>query len=437
VVVKATFELGARGVMRLSSPDPVERGERVDASGAFVAADDLAPFLSRADVWVVGAGPDREPERSRLRIDRGSNVLLDRSIEGGASRDAAGRLRFPALGPLSRGWPVRRRLLGSVDPQLVEGQVLAIPDAFDWRYFQAAPLDQRIEYLHGTERVVIEGLARGGRIDVRLPGFMAAAALSAAGSTPRALRMVGDSLAIDLDRMVAHLVFRGHALLQGDPQRARVVARLVGVDDAVDAPASQVPLSSTAPADATHAVSSADAPELSLAVTNEIEGPELERLRGQFATPFERAPVVAAASPEQAAADPPRRAASLGGSTLDVDPDEVASLRAQYLPFTPSTHDPQAPAHGSHVPFARPRAPELESTAGIDEAELRALRAARATPFRSPAADASHAPAVVAPEPNAVAPEPPSVESPPAPDPEGPWSEHFLAALAKTDHEPR
>lgn len=74
-----------------------------------------------------------------------------------------------ALGPIGRGWPLRRRYAGTYDQAWIDNVFPFLPRDFDERYFQTAPLDQQIDPpMPGTE-IVIVGLTPTGREAFRLP----------------------------------------------------------------------------------------------------------------------------------------------------------------------------------------------------------------------------------------------------------------------------
>ena len=82
---------------------------------------------------------------------------------------AGGNYRPMALSPIGRAWEPRWRYAGSYDESWLENRAPFWPDDFDYRYFQAAPPDQIIEYAHGGEEVVLDNLSVGGTRSFRLP----------------------------------------------------------------------------------------------------------------------------------------------------------------------------------------------------------------------------------------------------------------------------
>jgi len=63
--------------------------------------------------------------------------------------------RPAGFGPLAPTWPARRKLLGALRRALDNAE---IPPGFDSSYFQSAPADQRVDFLRGDERILLEGL---------------------------------------------------------------------------------------------------------------------------------------------------------------------------------------------------------------------------------------------------------------------------------------
>jgi len=80
-----------------------------------------------------------------------------------------GKYRPMAFGPVGRGWPQRLRYAGTYDEVWQKNKFPFLPDDFDNRYFQAAPLDQQIRYIKGGERVVLQNLTENGYCSFCLP----------------------------------------------------------------------------------------------------------------------------------------------------------------------------------------------------------------------------------------------------------------------------
>jgi hypothetical protein len=141
-------------------------------------------------------------------------------------------VRIVGMAPLSKSWPVRRKLLGLLDPRALEGPIVEIPDAFDWSYFQSAPNDQRIGPLRGDEWIAYKGMHRGSTwFWTRLPGVQAGARVyGPVGSPTRGLpiRLWADTLHIDVDQQSCSVLWRGWFPVAGerDLEAIRVVLGL-------------------------------------------------------------------------------------------------------------------------------------------------------------------------------------------------------------------
>jgi hypothetical protein len=214
-VVKGTFHLVPEGLMTPFGPEPIAVGEQDDGSGmGLYSAGDLAPYLRYTDVVLTGhahAGPGATVLDARLEVIRGGIPLLDKTVRLDVLGGTA--VRVVGMGPLSRSWPVRRRLLGDLDPAALEGSIAEIPTTFDWSYFQTAPLDQRIGGLRGDEWIALRGMHQDHAwFRTRLPGVRGVALISCSApgvrqAAPIALSI--DTLHLDVDLQRCTLLFRG------------------------------------------------------------------------------------------------------------------------------------------------------------------------------------------------------------------------------------
>jgi hypothetical protein len=259
-VAKATFGFADEAFMPRLEPDPiltveVHHGRSQRRSVRFTS--DVAPHLARADVLFTGfaharpGGPVRELP-VRLAIQAGERTVLDKRLLvrdsssfqrlalsyehawggidcpenplgiGAAPGTGEPQVVDPAsprspasFAPFGRLWPARKRLLGATPRQVVEAPVAEIPEGFDFAYFQAAPPDQRIDYLQGDEWVVLEGLHPSlPTVRMRLPkvaGMARIYGLSEAGVPEgEVLHLHADTLRIDGETQRCTLVLRAH-----------------------------------------------------------------------------------------------------------------------------------------------------------------------------------------------------------------------------------
>jgi Uncharacterized protein conserved in bacteria (DUF2169) len=407
VVVKGSFGFVPDGVMTPIEPEPIARDERPDAEGVGLsAAGDLAPYLALTDVWLTGhrvapqpgasprdherrpGTPTRPPVEPpgaavRLGVFRESAALLDKSLELAIPSATARRIPIGGMGPLSRHWPIRSRLLGAVDPRRLEGAILEIPEPFDWSYFQVAPLDQRIEWLHGDEWVVLKGMhPERDSLATRLPGAVGAARLygQAAGLRQgRPLRLSADTLRIDVDRQICSVTWRGQFPVSGEDALA-AMHLLAGVElpgrplvwtdpfqsGLAAGPVESAPIAMPPPAapkgdplGGTMDISAADAAVLLAGIVTPFQpetGPERRNPRITHANAKAPRAVVAPrpTAPVAVAYDPL-------GSTADVDADAAAQARAGYV--TPFATAPASAAEQPHFDQVAPVAPQYAAGA--------------------------------------------------------------------------
>jgi hypothetical protein len=267
VVVKSTFALVHGGPAVPIAPEPIARRDRHydrSAANSVEASTDLVPYRPRADVTLVGhahapAGrPVAEGKvrlalfRERPLIDKTLHVLGDRRAAGAAPQPfTAMALRYerapggpnvgtnpvgvggidgdrpaniidprspgaPAgFGPISHYWPARKQL---ADRPPGQSRMLEVSPEMQWPYFQAAPLDQQVDWLHGDEWIVVDGVhPTWARVESRLPGASATVSVIGAGEAPaQPLGMVADTLAIDADRLCCSLTWRGSFVVPGE-----------------------------------------------------------------------------------------------------------------------------------------------------------------------------------------------------------------------------
>lgn len=384
-VLKASFAMTGAG-LRPIAPEPVARQESNVRGAGVPTPDEVAPFLARADVYIHGRA--EAAASSRLAVHRGREILVDRRVQ------SSGPGLTTAYGPLSKTWPVRSNLLRGQPAPTIVGGVLTLPDGLDWHYFNAAPTEQQCDFFSGSEVVVLEGLHRQQtRIELLLPAFRAGASLIEGGAAGRPIPLSADTLAIDLERGVVHVLLRGSATLTVRPTDARIEAgvRFESRSSSAVAPAATPPPSVPPPSSKHDATAS-------------IDPSELAALREKYVTPFRQrapAPTPLPPIPPPAAAVP----ALDPGRTSAVDASVIAALRAQYVtPFAPASERKPPP------PPPPPKEPAVPSgTAQIDESVVRELRAAYgATPF------GARPPPPTPPPPVPAAPPPSPVAAPPA-----------------------
>lgn len=259
-ILKATFAFAPDGAMTRAEPQPIFREEVQHGRGPARSVrftSDWVPYRRRADVLFTGHAhaPPGGPVESmtvRLALSDGSRFILDRSLlvrrRGGFQtipltyEHAFGGIGFPdnpygegfpegegeepsivdpadpkrpaCFAPIGQGVMPRRRLLGSSPRPSFEGGVAQVTEDLDWDYFQAAPADQRTDFLRGDEWILLEGLHPAlARLQMRLPGARGVGRIHGLGGSGvqegRLLAMHADTLHISGDEQRCTLTWRG------------------------------------------------------------------------------------------------------------------------------------------------------------------------------------------------------------------------------------
>lgn len=81
----------------------------------------------------------------------------------------AGKYRPMAFGVIARNWEPRYRYGGTYDQNWIDNVFPFLPADFNDAYYQAAPVDQQIDFLHTNEVVELINLTPPGRTVFRLP----------------------------------------------------------------------------------------------------------------------------------------------------------------------------------------------------------------------------------------------------------------------------
>ncbi len=161
------------------------------------------------------------------------------------ARDGYGRIQLPNLqipgthiaspgditepvgyGPLAPGWPVRSQKLGGRTGVsfLHDLRAAPLPEGLDYVFFQAAPLDQRLDVLRDGERILLENLHPSHpRLHTALPGIRPRAFVEGRAGGPSVVEMRADTLCIDTDRGLCTLVFRGLVPLAHAAEPGRIL----------------------------------------------------------------------------------------------------------------------------------------------------------------------------------------------------------------------
>lgn len=286
IVAKATYSLDGEVCALSDDPDPIQESDDHwddDRTKSVRMPSDLVPFKHAPEVLVVGHAyaPDEKPAHAivtRIAVGTVDKLLqttpprrfdLQDRIEssppqsrmtlryefasGGADTDnpvgidtrdeVNGRRRIPqivpvnydvrpnehvpilGLGPIAPSWPRRSLLLRNEDRAWLGNLVgYRMPQGFDARFFNAAPVDQRVEAMFkADERLLLEGLhPHYGRLVTNLAGI--SPRMVGARAARKFPVLVADTLLVDTDRQIAMLTYRAVLPLDTEPLEIEIVA---------------------------------------------------------------------------------------------------------------------------------------------------------------------------------------------------------------------
>lgn len=286
-VIKSSFQFVPGAAMKQVTAQEIFRKELTRYNNPClspVASNEIVPYLPRVDVTLHGtarAPANRSVPRVNVRLAIYHGIaLLDKTIhvygdhngrefvpfenmplEYERSLGGPGHLENPygtgvlpgsplpnlmnpkdpgavaGFGPIAQRLPIRANLLGKLNPSALSQPIPEFPDDFDWSYFHAAPVDQRLPSLMGNEWIVLEGVhPEMTRLSSRLPSLRPIATIF--GTNPddleqaRTLQLRLDMLEIDADTLRCHVVARG--VLQLENERALSTVRVAGAMETED-----------------------------------------------------------------------------------------------------------------------------------------------------------------------------------------------------------
>ena len=173
--------------------------------------------------WERAAGgpetsnPVGVPTGEEARPDGWGRVPVPNLVPSGRHVASRGDVIPPACyGPIAASWPTRRARLhrhaNVFSPQAWASRPL--PADFDMAYFNAAPPDQYVRELVGSERITLENLhPQIPLLQTRLAHVGPRATVDFGSGSKYEVPFVCDTLLIDTDRGVATLTYRAHVSL--------------------------------------------------------------------------------------------------------------------------------------------------------------------------------------------------------------------------------
>jgi uncharacterized protein YjbI with pentapeptide repeats len=142
--------------------------------------------------------------------------------------------------PIARTWASRAALAGTYDARWKALRFPWFPDDFDWRYFLAAPPDQRAQgYWRGDETFALTNVhAEHAQLTGALPGIrprLFTVLQTSVGATFQELLLQLDTVTLDVEAMEARCVWRG--LMDVSSDRYEELTTLYVGHEPLDAPA--------------------------------------------------------------------------------------------------------------------------------------------------------------------------------------------------------
>ncbi|MBI4002124.1 MAG: DUF2169 domain-containing protein [Nitrospira defluvii] len=168
VITKGTYELRLHdGALRLKDQqDKLVFSDQPREDGNYdelLLSSDIVDYKPGTDVILV------EPTNFAKQVGIfGWKV----SLEVGPVKKSDRVRKKWSFGPHSRGRKPRLTFAGTYDEKWRNERMPLVPADFDYRYNQAAPLDQIVPgYLKGDEQVKVAGLYEGKNVVFELPGY--------------------------------------------------------------------------------------------------------------------------------------------------------------------------------------------------------------------------------------------------------------------------
>jgi hypothetical protein len=150
---------------RPSEPEPFDVMP-ISYNNAFGGVEESHSEVGKVHTFLPNPA-GRGYSHSKQRLD--GMPLPNTEENGKAVTDPGGEYRPMALGPVGRNWPPRVSHAGTYDQRWLDDRAPFWPDDFNYRYFQAAPIDQQIGYPAGGEEVILKNMTPSGAVGFFLP----------------------------------------------------------------------------------------------------------------------------------------------------------------------------------------------------------------------------------------------------------------------------
>ena len=128
--------------------------------------------------------------------------------------DPRGAYRPMAFGPIGRAWQPRVKLAGTYDQNWLDNIFPFLPPDFDERYYQAAPVDQQMNYPQGGEEITLKNLTPEGYASFRLPVLNTPVVYYPRHGENKETNAVVDTIVIEPDLHRFTMTWRSHIPLR-------------------------------------------------------------------------------------------------------------------------------------------------------------------------------------------------------------------------------
>jgi hypothetical protein len=348
VAIKATFAIPRAGDLQLpvrSQIAPVEWEAH---------HNEVVPLLSRAEVHLAV----RREGTYHLAVYRGQDRLMNKSGNPAA------------FAPMASTHPRRRASIASIK----WGVMVRVPNDFEWGALQAAPEDQQLDRLHGTEWVIVGASGDSEATRVHLPGM--AASVKAYGikdlniPVPRL-----DMVSVDLNMMRCALVWRTNVEVSEAAALLNVTAIAAAVHQAA------APFDFPTTLDVSKIAKSCELPA-GYRPPNEIMVPDVELTTKPSALNMTMGAAPAASGPALPFGAQAAKAADDADRTVEVPPDSIqVGVKPDALNMTMGA---DAAVSGRALPFA--------VGAAAAPSEPHAVVGSAGAPWEQPARPVPHVP---------------------------------------------
>ena len=127
-----------------------------------------------------------------------------------------GKYKPMAFGPIGRGWESRYKLAGTYDQDWLDNTFPFLPKDFKEQYYQAAPVDQQVDYLKGGEKVVLKNLTPENLTKFEIPKVEMPVTFFYKNYEEKTVEAVVDTLIIEPDKNRFMITWRTSVILKKD-----------------------------------------------------------------------------------------------------------------------------------------------------------------------------------------------------------------------------